>query len=59
MDVLGYSEVRAKLAAVLESVVTDSNPIVVFRPKGRSVVLVSLADWTARQGRLTKPRLRS
>jgi antitoxin YefM len=47
MDVLGFTEARAKLGAVLKAVVADHNPVVVAHPKGGAVVLVSLSDWRA------------
>ncbi len=34
MDVLVFTEARARLGAVLEAVVTDHNPVVVARRKG-------------------------
>ena len=48
MDVLGFTEARARLGAVLEAVVADHNPVVITRRSGGAVVLVSLADWRAR-----------
>ena len=47
MDVLSYSETRAKLKEVMDSVVDDHAPVVVTRKRGEAVVMVSLADWRA------------
>jgi antitoxin YefM len=49
MNVLGFSEVRARLRAVFEAVVADHDPVVVVRRGAEAVVLVSLADWRARE----------
>jgi antitoxin YefM len=47
MDVLSYSETRAKLKEVMDSVVHDHAPVLVTRKRGEAVVMVSLADWRA------------
>ena len=47
MHVLSYSETRAKLKDVMDSVVDDHAPVVVTRKRGEAVVMVSLADWRA------------
>jgi antitoxin YefM len=47
MDVLNYSDTRAKLKEVMDRVVQDRTPVVVTRKRGEAVVMVSLADWTA------------
>ena len=47
MDVLSYSETRARLKEVMDSVVDDHSPVVVTRKRGEAVVMVSLADWRA------------
>ena len=47
MDVLTYSDTRARLKAVMDRVVRDRTPVVVARKRGESVVMVSLADWSA------------
>ena len=47
MDVLSYSETRAKLKEVMDSVVEDHAPVLVTRKRGEAVVMVSLADWLA------------
>jgi len=49
MDVLSYSAVRANLKAVMDRVVADRAPVVVARKRGEAVVMVSLADWQARE----------
>jgi antitoxin YefM len=47
MDVLTYSDTRAKLREVMDRVVDDHRPIVITRQKAEAVVMVSLADWNA------------
>lgn len=47
MDVLTYSDTRARLKEVMDRVVQDRTPVVVARKRGESVVMVSLADWSA------------
>jgi antitoxin YefM len=47
MDVLSYSDTRARLKEVMDRVVEDRAPVVVTRKRGEAVVMVSLADWNA------------
>jgi antitoxin YefM len=47
MDVLTYSDTRARLKEVMDQVVDDKAPVVVTRQKGEAVVMVSLSDWNA------------
>jgi antitoxin YefM len=47
MDVLTYSDTRAKLKEVMDRVVDDRAPVIVTRKRGEAVVMVSLADWNA------------
>lgn len=47
MDVLTYSDTRAKLKEIMDRVVEDHRPVVITRQKAEAVVMVSLADWTA------------
>jgi antitoxin YefM len=47
MDVLTYSDARAKLKDVMDRVVEDRTQIVITRQKAEAVVLVSLKDWNA------------
>ena len=47
MDVISYSETRAKLKDVMDRVVEDRSPVVITRQKAEAVVMVSLADWNA------------
>ena len=47
MDVLSYSDTRAKLKEVMDRVVDDHTPILITRQKAEAVVMVSLADWNA------------
>lgn len=45
MDVLSYSDTRARLKEVMDGVVDNRAPVVVTRKRGEAVVMVSLADW--------------
>ena len=47
MDVISYSDTRARLKDVMDRVVADRTPVVVTRQKAEAVVMVSLADWNA------------
>jgi antitoxin YefM len=47
MDVLTYTDTRAKLKEVMDRVVDDHQPIVITRQKAEAVVMISLADWNA------------
>lgn len=47
MDVLSYTDTRARLKEVMERVVADRAPVVITRQKAEAVVMVSLADWNA------------
>lgn len=47
MDVISYSDTRARLREVMERVVADCAPVVVSRQKAESVVIVSLSDWNS------------
>jgi len=47
MDVLTYSDARAKLKDVMDRVVRDKIPVVIARQKAEAVVMVSLSDWNA------------
>ena len=47
MDVLNYSDTRARLKEVMDKVVDDRAPVAVTRKRGEAVVIVSLADWTS------------
>ena len=47
MDVLTFTDTRAKLKDVMDRVVEDRAPVVITRQKAESVVMVSLADWNA------------
>jgi antitoxin YefM len=47
MDVLTFTDTRAKLKDVMERVVNDHAPVVITRQKAEAVVMVSLADWNA------------
>src|SRR3546814_15524679 len=47
VDVMSYSDTRAQMKKVLDKVVMDHATVVISRPRGQSVVVVSLADWKA------------
>jgi antitoxin YefM len=47
MNVLSYSETRARLKEIMDRVVEDRSPVVITRQKAEAVVMVSLADWNA------------
>jgi antitoxin YefM len=47
MDVMSFTETRAKLKSVMERVVADHAPVVITRQRAEAVVIVSLADWNA------------
>jgi antitoxin YefM len=47
MDVISYSDSRAKLKEVMDRVVEDHRPVVITRQRAEAVVMVSLADWNA------------
>jgi antitoxin YefM len=47
MDVLSYSDTRARLKDVMDKVVEDRAPVIVTRRRAEAVVMVSLADWNA------------
>jgi antitoxin YefM len=46
MDVLTYSDTRAKLKEIMDRVVDDHRPVIITRQRAEAVVMVSLADWT-------------
>ena len=45
MKTLSSTALRANLAAVMDQVNDDHEPIIITRAKGRPVVVVSLEDW--------------
>lgn len=47
MDVLSYSEARAKLAKTMDKVNDDHAPVVITRRRGKSAVLMSLDDFNS------------
>ena len=47
MDVLSFTDARAKLKSVMDKVVRDRTQVVVTRQKAEAVVIVSLEDWNA------------
>jgi antitoxin YefM len=49
MQVLTYSDTRARLKEVMDRVVEDCEPVIIARKRGQSVVIVSLEEWNALQ----------
>jgi antitoxin YefM len=47
MDIVSYSEARNNLKSVLDRVVANHMPTVIFRQKGQSVVVMSKDDYDA------------
>lgn len=47
MDVVTYSEARARLKDVMDRVVADKTEIIVTRQKAEAVVMVSLSEWNS------------
>lgn len=47
MDVMTYSEARARLKDVMDRVVDDHTHVVVTRQKAEPVVMVSLSEWNS------------
>jgi antitoxin YefM len=45
MDIVSYSEARNNLKAVLDRVVSNHMPTVIFRQRGQSVVLLSKEEY--------------
>jgi antitoxin YefM len=49
MKVVNYSELRQNLKANLDAITDNEAFLIVQRPKGRSVVMMSLAEYNALQ----------
>ena len=49
MNVVTYTDARANLKAVMDSVVEDCTPTIVTRQRGEPVVMISLAEWNSWQ----------
>ncbi|MEM6832988.1 MAG: type II toxin-antitoxin system prevent-host-death family antitoxin [Pseudomonadota bacterium] len=47
MDVMTYSDARAKLKSVMDRAIHDKQEVVVTRPKGEAVVVVALDTWNS------------
>ncbi len=47
MDVITYSDARARLARAMEQVCDQHEPVIITRRKADSVVLMSLEDYEA------------
>ena len=60
MQVTSYSELRRNLAATLDAVVNDHNPVIITRDRGKpAAVLMSLEDYASfeeTQHLLSSPR---
>ena len=58
MDIVTYSEARNNLKSVLDKVIADSMPTVIFRQNGGSVVLVPKDEydsWTETNYLMSSP----
>ncbi|MBA4789162.1 MAG: type II toxin-antitoxin system prevent-host-death family antitoxin [Pseudomonadota bacterium] len=49
MQVLTYTDARANLKDVMDSVVDDHDEVIVTRKNGKPIVMVSLDTWNAIQ----------
>lgn len=49
MKAINYSELRQNLKSNLDAVTDDQEMLVVHRPKGRSIVMMSLDEFNALQ----------
>jgi len=47
MDVLTYTDTRARLKEVMDRVSEDKAPVLITRQNGEAIVMVSLSDWQA------------
>lgn len=47
MNVVNYTDARARLKEVMDRVVDDHYPTIITRRSGEAVVMVSLSDWQA------------
>ena len=47
MDAISYTEARRRLAATMDQVCSDRQPVIITRQRAESVVLVSLRDYEA------------
>ena len=49
MKTVNYTELREKLKANLDMVCEDNETLVVYRPNGKSVVMMSLDEYNAQK----------
>ena len=47
MEVISYSDVRARLKEIMDRVVGDRTHVIVTRQKAEPVVMVALSEWNA------------
>ncbi len=47
MDTISYTKARESLAATMEKVCDDHNPLIITRKSNRPVVMLSLEDYQA------------
>ena len=47
MDTISYSDARSQLAKTMEKVCDDHSPVIITRKNSRSVVLMSLEDFSS------------
>ena len=50
MDAITYTHARSNLAKTMEKVCDDHSPVIITRKSQRSVVMLSLEDYTALEG---------
>ena len=49
MDAISYTAARTNLAKTMEQICEDHSPMIITRNKAKSVVMISLEDYEARQ----------
>lgn len=49
MKTVNYSELRDKLKSNLDMVCEDNETLIVYRPKGKSVVMMSLDEYNSQK----------
>ena len=49
MNTLNYTTLRKNLAAAIDSVIDDHNPLLITKGSDKAVVMMSLDDWNAWQ----------
>lgn len=49
MDIVTYTQVRKNFSLAMDKVCDDHSPIIIPRPDNRSVVMMSLEDYNAKE----------